>query len=689
MSALRILATIACMAAICGAAGAEQRSELLNFAISGQNFSIAREYVTSWRPRDQRHPKLGEAISVIFSFPSFEPLGFGWLEGRTYEASVRRRDELAKNGEDIFSLTLRTEYDGWPMGWSKTNTKEAFERDCRVFEGGHFATVKSDGVEGYTCLLDSLAGQGVNKYFPIHARSGDAVVICPLQEERSCKLTSGPRQDKIGRDIEIPRNSISKAERWLDAAERFVAERITPLPNAGSANAQAPVSALPSQPPASSEVDAVAAYNRGAGYAKNGDYAHAIELYDEALRLNPNFAAAYSARGAVYLRKFNWERAIADYTEAIRLDPKDVLSLENRGVAFKYRGLALNNKGDSERAIADYTEAIKLSPNNVDLLLRRGELYEASSKRDLAIADYDEAIKLAPNDSRALSMRALAYYFKHDYDRALADCDEAIRLTPNDATAYNNRGAVYQAKGDRDRAVTDYQKALSLNSSDQFLRKVVESNLRGGKLVAVVAPLLDGGALGNPPVSPAMAKVNEALLNPGVLDWVVRNVGKKADAAGSNNGQGSQPPSAPAPATPWTYDSDRLIARYDEAIRLNPQDREAFIYRGGAYQYKGDYDRAIADYDAALRLDPGYPGAFKARGDAYTQKRDYDRAMQDYDEAIRLNPRYAVAYFGRGQVYQIRGERERAIADYRQALSLDPAMRKFVEPRLAKLDARP
>jgi hypothetical protein len=230
----KVLAAMACIAVPCGAAGAEQPSQLLNFAISGQNFSIALEYVTSWRPHDQRHPKLGEAINVMFSFPSFEPLGSGWLEGRTYEASVRRRGELIKTGEDIISLTLKSEFERWPMGWSKIHTKESFETTCRVFDGGHFAIVKSDGVEGYTCLLDLLAGQGVNKYFPIHARSGDGLVICPLQEERICKLTSGPRQDKIDRDIEIERNSISKAERWLDAAERFVAERITPLPNAGT-----------------------------------------------------------------------------------------------------------------------------------------------------------------------------------------------------------------------------------------------------------------------------------------------------------------------------------------------------------------------------------------------------------------------------------------------------------------------
>jgi tetratricopeptide (TPR) repeat protein len=90
-----------------------------------------------------------------------------------------------------------------------------------------------------------------------------------------------------------------------------------------------------------------------------------------------------------------------------------------------------------------------------------------------------------------------------------------------------------------------------------------------------------------------------------------------------------------------------------------------------------------------LRLDPGYWHALRARGGAYANKGDYDRAMKDYDAAIRLNPRFALAFYGRGQVYQIKGERERAIADYRQALSLDPAMRKSVEPALAKLDAKP
>ena len=51
--------------------------------------------------------------------------------------------------------------------------------------------------------------------------------------------------------------------------------------------------------------------------------------------------------------------------------------------------------------------------------------------------------------------------------------------------------------------------------------------------------------------------------------------------------------------------------------------------RGNAYRVKGDYDHAIADYDEAIRLDPKDPDAYNNRGLAYRKKGDtqWKRAM--------------------------------------------------------------
>jgi len=50
------------------------------------------------------------------------------------------------------------------------------------------------------------------------------------------------------------------------------------------------------------------------------------------------------------------------------------------------------------------------------------------------------------------------------------------------------------------------------------------------------------------------------------------------------------------------YDMD--IADCSEAIRMNPNEMEAYHNRGFLYEKTGDYDKTIADFEAALRFDP-------------------------------------------------------------------------------------
>jgi tetratricopeptide (TPR) repeat protein len=118
-------------------------------------------------------------------------------------------------------------------------------------------------------------------------------------------------------------------------------------------------------------------------------------------------------------------------------------------------------------------------------------------------------------------------------------------------------------------------------------------------------------------------------------------------------------------------DYDSAVARYSEAIRLDPKNNVAFDGRGMAYEGKGDYDRAIADQSEALRLDPNDVFALIRRGTAYARKGDYDRAIADFNEAIRLNPNSADVFNNRGFAYQRKGDYDQAIVDYNQALRLN------------------
>src|SRR5258705_309847 len=108
--------------------------------------------------------------------------------------------------------------------------------------------------------------------------------------------------------------------------------------------------------------------NRGNGYHRKGEDDHAIQDYDEAIRLKPDFALAFNNRGNAYSDKGDYDRAIQDLDKAIRLKPDYALAFNNRAIAY-------SDKGQYDRAIHDFTEAIHLKPDDAEVLANRGTAY--------------------------------------------------------------------------------------------------------------------------------------------------------------------------------------------------------------------------------------------------------------------------------------------------------------------------
>jgi tetratricopeptide (TPR) repeat protein len=126
-------------------------------------------------------------------------------------------------------------------------------------------------------------------------------------------------------------------------------------------------------------------------------------------------------------------------------------------------------------------------------------------------------------------------------------------------------------------------------------------------------------------------------------------------------------------------ENDEAVADYTEAIRLNPDLFLAYVNRAAAHKRKGEPDQAIADFSEAIRRNYPGPGsvvfmskAYRDRGDAYVEKGEYDKAIADFSEAIRLGSEYADAYDSRGTAYGAKGQLDRALADFNQAIRLDP-----------------
>jgi tetratricopeptide (TPR) repeat protein len=74
-------------------------------------------------------------------------------------------------------------------------------------------------------------------------------------------------------------------------------------------------------------------YNRGLEKAKRKDYAGPIEEFNQAIRLDPYFSAAYMERGLTYYNSDGILQGIFDYSEAIKLDGKNAQAYYFRALA--------------------------------------------------------------------------------------------------------------------------------------------------------------------------------------------------------------------------------------------------------------------------------------------------------------------------------------------------------------------
>jgi tetratricopeptide (TPR) repeat protein len=222
--------------------------------------------------------------------------------------------------------------------------------------------------------------------------------------------------------------------------------------------------------------------NRGNAYYSKRDYDHAIQDFNEAVRLSPNDANTYytrgnahGGRGIAYDNKYDYEHAIQDYneaiqdyTDAIRLNQSYAFAYYGRGIAYDSRGIEHDNSDDYNRAIQDYNEAILLSPNNAGAYKYRGVAYNHKSDYDRAIQDFSEAIRLNPKDSVAYLGRGIAHIYKGDYDRAIQDFNELILLNPKDSVAYGARGDTYLLQSNLAAAISDFENAISAAPSSRM-----------------------------------------------------------------------------------------------------------------------------------------------------------------------------------------------------------------------------
>ena len=83
-------------------------------------------------------------------------------------------------------------------------------------------------------------------------------------------------------------------------------------------------------------------------------------------------------------------------------------------------------------------------------------------------------------------------------------------------------------------------------------------------------------------------------------------------------------------------DYQGAIVLYNQALKRDPKNTEAFFQRGQARDGLGDPRSAIKNYTLVVEINPNHGAAYSARGDARLKLKDRPGALEDYQRAVDI-----------------------------------------------------
>jgi TolB-like protein/Flp pilus assembly protein TadD len=215
-------------------------------------------------------------------------------------------------------------------------------------------------------------------------------------------------------------------------------------------------------------------YLRGRSYARRESLEFALQMYEQAIKLDPNFAMAHA--GVAYIcgmiheiREHNpkWvERGEAACEEALKLDA-------NLAEALVARARIVYSQRKHEEAIALARRAISLKPDCEGVYNVLGRAYFASGKFKEAVELAEKAVEANGDDYNvfipivnALERLGMTAELKRYREMEMRSLEHQLELVPEDVRARSLLAADYATTGNTDDAIRHLEMTVALRPND-------------------------------------------------------------------------------------------------------------------------------------------------------------------------------------------------------------------------------
>jgi len=190
--------------------------------------------------------------------------------------------------------------------------------------------------------------------------------------------------------------------------------------------------------------DAYLLYVQAHGYANRPDRFRdtslkAEELFEQAIKLDRNFAAAYAGLSMVESWLYHESEPIPAHREKARLNAEESLRLQpnlpegHLALGFSY----YYGDRDYERALSEFEIAKRDLPNEADAYSAIAAIQRRQGKWAESTANFEKAVSLDPKNANVLFNLGLNYMAQRDFETADKIFDRAIAADPQ---AFASRG---------------------------------------------------------------------------------------------------------------------------------------------------------------------------------------------------------------------------------------------------------
>jgi adenylate cyclase len=202
----------------------------------------------------------------------------------------------------------------------------------------------------------------------------------------------------------------------------------------------------------------------------------ARQMFGRAVKVDPDFVAAWAGLANAYVDLFRWSRKPRDLEEAKRASENALKLNPNSAEARVSAGQALAIQRRFPEAANAFERAIKEDPTVYEAYYLYGRAMFESGAVEKAVELFEKAQQVRPDDYESYTLRAQALTelgredeARHANQVAVESIEKHLELNPDEARAYSLGASLLIRLGQKERSKQWTQQAMTLAPSDPLV----------------------------------------------------------------------------------------------------------------------------------------------------------------------------------------------------------------------------